>query len=170
MDSPHARSAFALVGAALIGSSTGLRSQMGMAVLLNGTPPAELPALLRHRASRPIAAAAALGELVADKLPFAPPRTQARGLVPRIGLGGLCAGLLARNEEVPTTVAVAVGAGTAAGAAFAGMAAREALAKKLPPVAAALIEDAVAVLLAVAALHLSSPAPASDAAAGEPNP
>ncbi len=60
-----------LAGAALIGSSTGLRSQMGMAVLLNGTPRAA-PAFLRHRATRPIAVAAALAELVADKLPSTP--------------------------------------------------------------------------------------------------
>jgi uncharacterized membrane protein len=171
MDSPNSRSAAsALVCAALIGSSTGLRSQMGMAVLLNGTPPAQLPALFRHRASRPIAAAAALAELVADKLPSTPPRTQARGLVPRIGLGGLAAGLLARSAGGPTTVSVAIGAGAAAGAAFAGMAARGALAERLPPVGAALIEDAVAVLLAVGALRLSPPAPASGTTVAEPNP
>jgi uncharacterized membrane protein len=143
----------AWAGAALIGGSTGLRSQMGMAVLLNGTPGAELPALLRHRAARPIAVAAALAELVADKLPSTPARTQARGLVPRIGLGGLSAGLLARSAGAPALASAAVGAGAAVGAAFAGMAARGALAKRLPPVAAALGEDIVALALAVVALR-----------------
>jgi uncharacterized membrane protein len=146
----------ALACAALIGSATGLRSQMGMAVVLTGTPPGQLPALLGHRAVRPIAATAAIGELVADKLPSTPPRTQARGLVPRIGLGGLSAGLLARSTGAPIAVAVGVGAGTATGAAFAGMAARGALAKRLPPLAAALSEDVVAVLLAVGALRLAT--------------
>ena len=50
-----------------------------MAVLLNGTPPAKLPALLRHRAVRPVAVAAALGELVVDKLPSTPARTAGPG-------------------------------------------------------------------------------------------
>jgi uncharacterized membrane protein len=146
----------ALACAALIGSATGLRSQMGMAVVLVGTPPGQLPPLFGHRAVRPIAATAALGELVADKLPSTPPRTQARGLVPRIGLGALSAGLLARSIGAHTAVAVAAGAGTAAGAAFAGMAARGAVAKRLPPLAAALSEDVVAVLLAVGALRLAT--------------
>ena len=132
---------------------------MGMAVLLNGTPPAQLPALLRHRAVRPVAVAAALGELVVDKLPSTPARTQARGLVPRIGLGGLSAGLLARNAGAPTAVSVAVGAGAATGAAFAGMAVRGALAERLPPLAAALVEDLVAVMLAIVALRLTPRGP-----------
>ena len=138
---------------------------MGMAVLLNGTPPAQLPALLRHRAVRPTAVAAGLGELVADKLPSTPARTQAGGLVPRIGLGGLSAGLLARSVGAPTTASVAVGAGAAAGAAFAGMAAREALAKRLTPLAAALVEDFVAVMLAVVALRLTPRGPVDGSAA-----
>jgi uncharacterized membrane protein len=154
--STSASTTTAVTCAVLIGSSTGLRSQMGMAVLLNGTPPAQLPALLGHRAVRPIAVTAALGELVADKLPSTPPRTEARGLVPRIGLGGLSAGLLARSAGAPTAAAVAVGAGAATGAAFAGMAAREALAKRVPPVAAAIVEDVVAVTLALVALRLAS--------------
>ena len=166
MEAPPSASMPSLAGAAFIGGSTGLRSQMGMAVLLNGTPLAQLPASLRHRAVRPIAVAAALAELVADKLPSTPARTQARGLVPRIGLGGLSAGLLARNAHAPTTASAAVGAGTAVGTAFAGLAARGALAKRLPPIVAALVEDLVAVVLAVVALRLAPTAPMDDAAAG----
>ncbi len=128
---------------------------MGMAVLLSGTAPAQLPALLRHRVARPIAVAAALAELVVDKLPSTPSRTQARGLVPRIGLGGLSGGLLARNAGTPITVSAVVGAGSAIGAAFAGKATRGALAERLPPIVAALIEDLVAVVLAVVALRLA---------------
>ncbi len=156
----------ALSGAALIGASTGLRSQMGMAVLLNGTPRDQLPTLLRHRAARPIAVAAALAELVVDKLPSTPARTEARGLVPRIALGGLSAGLLARKAGGPIAAAGAVGAGTAVGAAFTGMAGRGALAKRLPPVAAALVEDLVAVGLAVVALRLAPTATVNEGAGG----
>ena len=128
---------------------------MGMAVLLNGTPPAQLPPLLRHRAARPIAVVAALAELVIDKLPGTPARTQARGLLPRIGLGGLSAGLLARSAGASTTAGAAVGAGTAVGAAFIGVAARAALTKRLPPLAAGVAEDLVAVMLALGALRLA---------------
>jgi uncharacterized membrane protein len=163
--SSSASTTSALAGAAFIGGSTGLRSQMGMAVLLNGTPAAQLPSLLRHRAARPVAAAAALAELVVDKLPSTPARTQARGLVPRIGLGALSAGLLARSAGEPTPASAAVGAGAAVGAAFTGVAVRGALAKRLSPIAAALVEDLVAVVLAVVALRLAPPAPVHDAAA-----
>ncbi len=145
----------ALAGAVLIGGATGLRSQMGMAVLLNGTHRVPLPAFLRHRAVRPIAVAAALGELVLDKLPSTPARTEARGLVPRIALGGLSAGLLARNAGAPATPSAVVGGGTAVAAAFAGVAVRGALAKRVPPVGAALFEDVVALVLAVVASHLT---------------
>ena len=89
--------------------------------------------------------------------------------MPRIGLGGLSAGLLARNARTLTTTSAAVGAGTAVGAAFAGMAARGALAKRLPPIAAAIVEDLVAVLLAALALRLAPTTPPGDVAAGAPN-
>lgn len=160
---------FAFAGAALIGGSSGLRSQMGMAVLLNGTPRAQLPAFLGRRVGRPIAVAAALAELVADKLPSTPARTQAPGLELRIGLGGLSAGLLVRSAGAPTAAcAAAVGAAAALGAAFAGMAARGTLAKRLPPVAAALVEDLVAVVLALLALRLAPTPSVDDAPAAQP--
>jgi uncharacterized membrane protein len=155
-----------LACAALVGAATGLRSQMGMAVLLNGTPRAQLPTFLRHRPVRPIAAAAALVEIVADKLPSTPPRTQARGLVLRISLGALSAGLLTRSPRVPTAVSAAVGAGAAVGAAFAGITARGALARRMPPLAAALLEDLVAIVLAVLALRLALTAKADDTETG----
>jgi hypothetical protein len=50
------------------------------------------------------------------------------------------------------------------------MAARGALAKRIPPVGAALVEDVVAVLLAVVALRLSPAAPSPDQAVGPPRP
>jgi uncharacterized membrane protein len=163
--SPPLLTPAALASAVLIGGSTGLRSQMGMALLLNGTPQAQLPGALRNRAVRPIAVTAALVELVADKLPSTPARTEARGLVPRICLGGLSASLLARKAGTPVTASAAVGAGAAIGAAFGGMAARGALAKRLPPVAVALVEDLVAVVLSVVALRVASTSPAEGAAA-----
>jgi uncharacterized membrane protein len=153
--SPHSAPS-ELACAALVGASTGLRSQMGMAVLLNGKPRTQLPPFLRHRSARLLSAVAAIVELVVDKLPSTPSRTQARGLVPRIGLGALSAGLLARNADTPTRGAsAAIGAGAAVAAAFAGMAARGALAKRLPPLVAALLEDLAAVALAAGALRLS---------------
>jgi hypothetical protein len=145
-----------VIRSVLIGGSTGLRSQMGMAVLVNGTPEERLPAVLRRRDSRATTLVAALTELVADKLPSTPPRTQARGLVPRIGLGGLSAGLLARSMGEPTGPSAAVGAGAALGAAFVGMAVRQAVAKRVPPITAAIVEDIFAVLLALLAIRPGS--------------
>jgi uncharacterized membrane protein len=148
----------ALMGAAFVGSASGLRSQMGMAGVLVGIPRHELPALFRRSAARPLAVTSAAIELVGDKLPSAPPRTQASGLVPRLVLGGLSAGLLARSASGPVIEAAAIGAGAAIGAAFAGISARTRLSTHLPPIAAALIEDLVAVALAATAVRVTAAA------------
>ena len=78
--SPGRRSATTTVAAVLLGSATGLRSQMGTAAVVLGTSPSALPATLRHRAVRIVASSAAAGELVADKLPNTPDRTAPVGL------------------------------------------------------------------------------------------
>jgi uncharacterized membrane protein len=148
-----------LAGSLLVGTATGLRSQMGMAAVVLGSRPDALPARLRAKFSRPAVELSALGELVVDKLPFARPRTDPSGLVPRLGLGALSSGILASaNGEAPL-VPAAIGAGAAAGAAFGGMAARLALSRRLPPVVAALLEDLVAVGLAAAAVRIASRPP-----------
>jgi uncharacterized membrane protein len=130
---------------------------MGMAGVLVGVPRHELAPFFRRRAARPIAVTLATTELVTDKLPSTPPRTQAAGLIPRMALGGLSAGLLARRKEGRVIGAATIGAGTAVGSAFAGISARRRLSKHLPPLVAALIEDVVAVALAAAAVRVTGP-------------
>ena len=94
-----------------------------------------------------IFAAAALGELVVDKLPQAPSRKELLGLIARIVLGGLSAAVLcaAVNQSVGLGAALG-GVGGIAGA-YAGYEARMRLVKalKVPDFVIALLEDAVAI-------------------------
>lgn len=138
------------VPSVLIGAATGLRSQTGLTTVTLGARAATLPAILRRQVVRRVFVALGLGEFVIDKLPSTPNRTEPGGLGARIGLGALSGALLSRSNR---GAAAAVAAGAAAGAAFGGQAARGALAKRVPPLAAGAIEDAVAIgvsLLAVA--------------------
>jgi uncharacterized membrane protein len=145
-----------LAGSVLLGIATGLRSQMGMAAVVTRTSPAALPAALRRTATRPVVELAAAGELVVDKLPVARPRTDLTGLIPRITLGALSGGLLASSNGQRRLWPAAIGAGAAASGAFGGMSARLALARRIPPIAAALVEDLVAVGLAVTAVRIAA--------------
>jgi uncharacterized membrane protein len=94
----------------------------------------------------------ACAELVADKLPFTPSRLTAGPLGARIVSGGVCASVLcfAANQSVFLGAIVGVIGGLAG--AFAGYTARTRLAPRaaVPPLAAALIEDVVAIALAIA--------------------
>jgi uncharacterized membrane protein len=138
-----------IVGCCLLGAATGLRSQISMAsaVVFAAQRP-RTPAWLRAKPARPVALTLALGELVADKLPSTPKRTEPLGLGARIGLGALSSGILASSAGQGGPVPVLVGAVAAVGAAFGGMTARAALARHLPPVAVAVTEDILAATLA----------------------
>jgi uncharacterized membrane protein len=94
-----------------------------------------------------ITSAAALVEIVVDKLPKTPRRTQALGLIARLLLGGLCGvALCAAGNQSRVLGGVLGGVGGLVGA-FAGYQARTRLVKALnvPDVVIALIEDAVAI-------------------------
>ena len=94
-----------------------------------------------------ILTAGAIVELVVDKLPRTPRRTELLGLIARFVLGGLSGGALcaAANQSV-VAGAVLGGVGGVAGG-FAGYAARTRLvsALKVPDLVVALLEDAVAI-------------------------
>lgn len=93
------------------------------------------------------ASAAALVELVVDKLPNTPSRTQAPGLIARILLGGLSGAALAEaGNQSPVLGAALGGLGGIVGA-FAGYQVRRRLVRALnvPDLVIALIEDAVAI-------------------------
>jgi uncharacterized membrane protein len=159
MSKPPAVSAALVVSSTLIGVASGLRSQIGLATVIVGTPGATLPPALRHRAVRPAVVALALGELVVDKLPTTPPRTAPLGLLGRVVTSALAAWLLAPGAGRPAVLRAATAATAAVGAAYGGLAARTALARRVPPLAAALIEDAVAANLAITALRLARTSP-----------
>lgn len=86
----------------------------------------------------------AAGELVADKLPFAPSRLQAPSLALRFISGATCALAVANGRKRHEKIMGAIVGGTAAvAAAFAGYQYRRHT--KMPSLAKALIEDSVAV-------------------------
>jgi uncharacterized membrane protein len=93
----------------------------------------------------------AAGELIADKLPSTPSRLDPGPLAGRLALGALSGSVLeaARNRS-PVEGAVCGGAGALAGA-WAGYTARKALVSsgRIPDMAVALLEDAVAIGVAL---------------------
>ena len=94
-----------------------------------------------------ISIAAALIEMIVDKLPNTPKRTEALGLIARLLFGGLCgAAICAARDQSMVIGAVLGGAGGLIGA-FAGYQARTRLVRALgvPDLVIALIEDAVAI-------------------------
>jgi len=94
-----------------------------------------------------VAIVAALIEIIVDKLPNTPKRTEALGLIARLLFGGLCgAAICAARDQSMVIGAVLGGAGGLIGA-FAGYQARTRLVRALgvPDVVVALIEDAVAI-------------------------
>lgn len=104
-------------------------------------------ALLGSTAAVYILTAGAIVELIVDKLPKTPRRTEALGLIARFALGGLPgAALCAAGNQSLVLGAVLGGVGGLAGA-FAGYEARTRLVRvlKVPDSVVALLEDAVAI-------------------------
>ncbi|HEY4229148.1 MAG TPA: DUF4126 domain-containing protein [Thermoanaerobaculia bacterium] len=150
------------LGAFLIGVVAGLRALTAPAVAswaaragwlnLQGTPLAWLGAAVTPW----IFTAAALGELVNDKLPKAGSRKAPPAFIARIVMGALSGAAIGASAGggalIAGLVLGALGAvaGTLGGYAFRARLAR-AIGRDLP---AALIEDAVAILLAIAAVRL----------------
>jgi uncharacterized membrane protein len=139
----------------LIGAATGLRSSSGMAAVCLAGRSERLSPFFRRTDVRAASALLAIGELLADKLPSNPPRTSPPGLFPRVALGAVAAGQLARGAGASTGVAGLLGSAAAVGAAFGGLALRQRLSKGLSPIPAALIEDVVCAALASGAVWLS---------------
>ncbi len=137
----------------LLGAVCGLRSMTGPAVVcwgaqlgwlrLEGSP----FGFLHHRASLILFTVFALGELVADKLPFIPSRTQVGPLIVRIISGALCGGALGVGAGAAWMGPALLGAVGGVAGTFAGYHARHALVTRanLPDLPVALLEDLVAV-------------------------
>jgi uncharacterized membrane protein len=99
---------------------------------------------------------AAAGEIVGDKLPQAPPRTQVEALVPRLILGAGAAAMLARRHGDSVFVAGVLAAAGAAASSFGGVPLRAAAAARLgSDLPAAIGEDVVAYTVAFAATRMA---------------
>lgn len=144
---------------AAIGLVAGLRSMTAPAIVsraagsgdlrLNGTPLEKLGS----PASANIFAALAAGELVADKLPFIPNRTDPGPLAARVASGGLCGAAICLATKRPALTGAVLGGLAAIGGAFLGYELRKRAAQNgSPDFAVALVEDAAAVSCGVAAV------------------
>jgi uncharacterized membrane protein len=93
----------------------------------------------------------ALGELVADLLPWIPKRTAVLPLVARMISGGFCGGCLCASANQLVTIGAALGAAGAVAGAFAGYEIRQRLVTKLniKDFVVALCEDVIAIGLAL---------------------
>lgn len=147
---------------ALIGFVAGLRSQLPFAMLAfaanRGDFAQHATGPLRYLRSRWALAgcgAAAVGEMIADKLPFTPSRIDPGPLAGRIAFGALAGAALARGARSPLLPGVVLGASGAAAGSFAGYCARRALdhATGWPDPIWGGVEDAVAVSLGLTAVE-----------------
>ncbi len=142
-----------LLAAFLIGCVCGLRSMTAPAVIAWGAYLGWLHLqgglfdFFANKISVVVFSLFAVGELIADKLPFIPSRTQAGPLAVRGVFGAMCGAALCISGSVsPVLGGVLGGLGGIAGA-FAGFGYRRSLSKgtKIPDLLAALVEDLVAV-------------------------
>lgn len=152
--------------AALMGVVAGLRSQVPFLMLSraagDGTfanessPPL---AWLRKPRVRTALAASAAGEMIADKLPFIPNRTDPGPLFGRLLVGALTGAAIAANTEAPVATAALTGGCGAVVGSFAGRHLRIAAARLLglPDFAVALVEDGVALKLGARAAQERAP-------------
>ncbi len=141
-----------LLSAFLIGCVCGLRSMTAPAVVAWGAHlgrlhlQGSLLAFFAHTISLVVFSVFAVGELIADKLPFIPARTQLGPLAVRIIFGALCAAALCTSAAVVSPIAGALlGAVGGVAGAFAGYTYRRRLASMAPDLVLALLEDLVAV-------------------------
>ena len=145
----------------VLGVVTGLRSQLGVAVLAWSQPASKQDTralrLLRSAPGRGLTSAGAAAELVADKLPSTPSRLEPQGIAFRL-LAGAGVGALAANSTDRRTVGVASAVGLAGAAAgtYAGAYYRKVLPARThtPDLPWAVGEDAVAAGLAATAIKV----------------
>ena len=142
-----------LLFAFLIGCVCGLRSMTAPAVVAWGAHLGWLHldgswiAFLANKVSLVVFTLFAIGELIADKLPFIPARTQIGPLGARIVFGALCGAALCLSGGASLLLGAILGAVGAVGGAFAGSNYRRLLSSgsRIPDLLIALLEDVVAV-------------------------
>ena len=147
----------AVLKAILIGTVTGLRSMTGVAFLANSVKPKDFHLPRRYRkflkpqtTGRALIACAA-GEIVADKLPFMPARTEAPSLAARAALGAACGAALYQKDRLSPVHGALLGLCGALAGSFAGYHVRRAATRRgVPDFAAAMVEDGIALATAAA--------------------
>src|SRR6202012_3657204 len=137
-----------LLYAFLLGCVCGLRSMTAPAVVAWGARlgwlhlDASPLAFLANPISVAVFSLFALGELIADKLPFIPRRTQAGPLIVRIIFGAGCGAALCFSAAMAGIGGALLGGVGAIVGAFAGYHYRAGLSGKFPDLLLALVEDA----------------------------
>jgi uncharacterized membrane protein len=106
---------------------------------------ASLLAFFTNKITLAIFSVFAIGELIADKLPFIPARTQVGPLAVRVIFGALCGAALCISAAVSPLPGALLGAVGGVAGAFAGYNYRRALAAMAPDLVLALLEDLAAV-------------------------
>lgn len=155
--SVQSKSTTNLVSSLLLGVSSGILSQTGIASVIQTTPTERLPGFLRSSGIRRGTAVGAVFEMVANAtLPFLPARSSAAGLPGRVVAGASSAGVNAAANAADPKVAALVGGTSAAVSAIVITKVRAMLAKHLPDPLVAVGEAIVAVALAVAAIRKTS--------------
>lgn len=102
---------------------------------------------LKSPVSRNIALALAAGELIADKLPSTPNRTNPGPLAARIVSGALCGAAIYSSGKQPIAIGALLGGVGAVAGSFAGYDVRRRLGRQIavPDAALALFEDVLAI-------------------------
>ena len=144
--------------AAAIGAVAGLRSLMAPAAVSWAASSRKLdvegPAVewFASRTTAKVLMGLAIAELIADKLPFTPDRTEPASLALRIVSGSLCGAAISSAARASTGMGALLGGMAAVAGAFAGIKLRETGDREgLPALPVALAEDAIAVGAGVAA-------------------
>jgi uncharacterized membrane protein len=146
-----------------------MRSQLPLALLALGAGrgrfavKAEGPlGVLRSPTAQRLLVLLAVGELVADKLPFVPSRLEPGPLFGRMLCGGLAGAAVASDSRCSPVLGAVLGAGGAMLGAQAGFHTRVALGRAtgIPDPVWGAAEDAAAITLGMGVLHLpNSPSP-----------
>lgn len=148
-------------GAAIAGAVAGMRSMAAPAVVSKlqheGIVGADNPVLrvLSSPVTGIIATSLAVGEAIADKLPFMPDRTILPSIALRAVSGGLSGAAICVSKRKPVVWGVLLGAAAAVGATYAAHALRKQITRKLhvPDALVALAEDALVASAGYSALR-----------------
>jgi len=143
--------------ALLFGVTAGLRTMTAPALLAlaQQQPGGGKVWLLGSRRTSQVLTLLALGELVFDKLPFAPSRLSPGGLSGRLLAGAMCGAAVVSEDQ---RAGALLGAAGALAGSFAGYGLRKSAGKAsgVPDALVALVEDGVAIGIGVVAAKMSS--------------